>query len=99
MNMHYCGWVYVLSAIRRTLLAALIVLFLACPAFAQTPALRIMPLGDSITFGANTDGIGGGYRYPLYVALTNAGYTVELHRYADDDAPRWLRTGNQPSRS
>jgi autotransporter-associated beta strand protein len=37
-----------------------------------------MPLGDSITYGANNDGIGGGYRYPLYVALTNAGYTIDF---------------------
>lgn len=77
MNMHYCGWVNVLSAIRCTLLTTLILFFLACPAFAQTPTLRIMPLGDSITYGANRDGIGGGYRYPLYVALTNAGYMVD----------------------
>lgn len=36
-----------------------------------------MPLGDSITYGSNNDGIGGGYRYPLYVALTNAGYNID----------------------
>jgi len=33
-----------------------------------------MPLGDSITYGSSTP---GGYRYPLYVALTNAGYNVD----------------------
>ena len=37
-----------------------------------------MPLGDSITYGANNDGVGGGYRYPLYVALTNAGYNIDF---------------------
>ena len=42
---------------------------------AQTPPpVRIMPLGDSITLGTGTP---GGYRYPLYVALTNAGYNVD----------------------
>lgn len=43
-------------------------------ALAQTPAIRIMPLGDSITYGSSTP---GGYRYPLYVMLTNAGYNVD----------------------
>ena len=37
------------------------------------PPVRIMPLGDSITYGQP---IPGGYRYPLYVGLTNAGYNV-----------------------
>jgi lysophospholipase L1-like esterase len=39
------------------------------------PALRIMPLGDSITYGA---GAPGGYRAPLYQLLTNAGYHVDF---------------------
>jgi lysophospholipase L1-like esterase len=43
-------------------------------ALAQTP-VRIMPLGDSITYGSG--GTGGGYRVYLYTALTNAGYTVD----------------------
>ena len=40
---------------------------------AQDP-IRIMPLGDSITYGSST---AGGYRLPLYIALTNAGYNVD----------------------
>ena len=76
MSIHRCGSFY-LSTILHAPLAALIVLFSAHVAFSQTPTLRIMPLGDSITYGANSDGIGGGYRYPLYVALTNAGYNVD----------------------
>ncbi len=36
--------------------------------------IRIMPLGDSITYGSGTP---GGYRLPLYTALTNAGYVVD----------------------
>jgi len=37
--------------------------------------IRIMPLGDSITYGS---GAAGGYRLPLYAALTNAGYNVDF---------------------
>jgi hypothetical protein len=36
--------------------------FLAvAPVLSQPPPLRIMPLGDSITYGSNNDGVGGGY--------------------------------------
>ena len=41
---------------------------------ADTPSIRIMPVGDSITDGTP---VPGGYRAPLYVALTNAGYNVD----------------------
>ncbi len=41
----------------------------------QPPPIRIMPLGDSITYGSG--GTGGGYRLSLYTALTNAGYNVD----------------------
>jgi lysophospholipase L1-like esterase len=39
------------------------------------PAIRIMPLGDSITNGVSST---GGYRKPLYTLLTNAGYNVDF---------------------
>lgn len=39
------------------------------------PPVRILPLGDSITYGMSVD---GGYRWPLYQLLTNAGYTVDF---------------------
>ncbi len=39
------------------------------------PRLRVMPLGDSLTYGL---GAGGGYRAPLYPLLTNAGYSVDF---------------------
>ena len=61
----------------RFALFACAVMLATSSALSQPPPLRIMPLGDSITYGANNDGIGGGYRYPLYVALTNAGYNVD----------------------
>ncbi|MDR2849480.1 MAG: GDSL-type esterase/lipase family protein, partial [Verrucomicrobiota bacterium] len=60
-----------------SLCSAVLSLSALCLSGQTPPPLRIMPLGDSITYGANNDGIGGGYRYPLYVALTNAGYNVD----------------------
>lgn len=43
----------------------------------HTP-LRIMPLGDSITYGTDpNDGRAGGYRAPLRALLTDAGYSVD----------------------
>lgn len=52
---------------------------LASLASAQTPPIRIMPLGDSITNGSSFDSPdgSGGYRGPLYTSLTNAGYNVD----------------------
>jgi lysophospholipase L1-like esterase len=38
------------------------------------PPIVILPMGDSITYGQNAS---GGYRSPLYVSLTNAGYNTE----------------------
>jgi len=45
-----------------------------------TPPIRIMPLGDSITFGSSIEGapVPGGYRGPLYTSLTSAGYNVDF---------------------
>ena len=53
--------------------STLAALALTTAALSQPPPLRIMPLGDSITVGGN-----GGYRLPLYIALTNAGYNVDF---------------------
>jgi lysophospholipase L1-like esterase len=53
-------------------------LTLAPRSFGQAPPpLRIMPLGDSITFGSGGTANLGGYRGPLYTLLTSAGYTVD----------------------
>jgi lysophospholipase L1-like esterase len=46
----------------------------AAPTQAQTPPTRIVPLGDSITFGSS---VAGGYRKKLYDLLTTAGYNVD----------------------
>ena len=45
---------------------------LALPLLADP--IKIMPLGDSITYGMD---VPGGYRLPLYQKLTAAGYTVD----------------------
>lgn len=73
-----------LSQLRmRTILRAFARLLCACvfscAASAQTPPIRIMPLGDSITDGSSFDSPdgGGGYRLPLYNLLTSAGYNVD----------------------
>lgn len=44
-------------------------------ASAQTPPVRILPLGDSITFGT---GAPGGYRNKLHALLTADGYNVDF---------------------
>ncbi|MHA3773436.1 GDSL-type esterase/lipase family protein [Verrucomicrobiota bacterium sgz303538] len=59
-----------------TLLASFLCASLAT---AQTaPPIRIMPLGDSITYGSGGTANLGGYRGPLYTLLTNAGYNVDF---------------------
>jgi lysophospholipase L1-like esterase len=50
----------------------------ASAASPQAPSpIRIMPLGDSITYGTNSTGIVG-YRRPLYQLLIGAGYSVDF---------------------
>ena len=44
---------------------------------AQDP-IRIMPLGDSITYGSSNPPAPGGYRLPLYTNLVNLGYNVDM---------------------
>lgn len=51
----------------------------------EAPPLRILPLGDSITYGL---GAAGGYRAPLFQLLTNAGYQVDyVGTQSDNSAP------------
>ena len=57
--------------------------------------IRIMPLGDSITYGANT---AGGYRLPLYNLLTQANYSVDFvgseTGNGASDLPDWDHEGH-----
>jgi len=57
---------------------------LAVSALAAAPPVRILPLGDSITYGAGTP---GGYRWPLYQMLTSAGYSVEYTGTTTNNSP------------
>ncbi len=45
---------------------------------AQTPPVRIMPLGDSLTAGVGGVPVAGAYRNRLYSILTTAGYNVDF---------------------
>lgn len=79
-------------AIRHTLLAALVTLYLILPSTAHTGTtersyytcnrpIRIMPLGDSITQGAYSllaPNMDTGYRLPLYESLNRNGYYVDF---------------------
>jgi len=47
----------------------------ACVFASDAPPIRILPLGDSITYGAS---VPGGYRLPLHQLLTNAGFNVDF---------------------
>src|SRR5881296_3835059 len=54
-------------------------------AAAAPPSIRILPLGDSITYGY---AVSGGYRLPLYQLLTNGGYNVDFTgTQTDNGAP------------
>ena len=68
------------AGVAGTSLAA--VACMAGAAFADGPAIRILPFGDSITYGASANLVDpsftGGYRKPLYDLLTQAGYAVEF---------------------
>ncbi|MBN1763952.1 MAG: hypothetical protein JW860_01740 [Sedimentisphaerales bacterium] len=58
-------------------LVLLMVLMVILPGFAKVHGEdfgKVMPLGDSITFGANTP---GGYRDPLYQLLISKGHTLQ----------------------
>ena len=59
------------------LCAGVLVGMLAGPAVWAAP-VRIMPLGDSITYGVGDESNHGGYRGPLYDLLVNAGDAVDF---------------------
>ena len=57
--------------------ATLTSLLFATTAQGQPAPVRIMPLGDSITYGYSSLASPGGYRAPLFQLLTNAGFNVD----------------------
>jgi lysophospholipase L1-like esterase len=55
-------------------------------ALALEAPVRIMPLGDSLTFGEANTSVQGGYRNSLYGQLSTAGYNVDfVGTFSDDD--------------
>ena len=61
-------------------LAAVFTAVCSLSAFADrlaNPVLRVMPLGDSITYGSCSES-GGGYRAPLWQLLVNGNYNVDF---------------------
>ncbi|MGN0847353.1 MAG: GDSL-type esterase/lipase family protein, partial [Kiritimatiellia bacterium] len=64
----------------KALVALVVATLVSSSVFAartDNPTLRIMPLGDSITYGSCSEG-GGGYRAPLWRLLTNGNYNVDF---------------------
>ena len=58
-------------------LSSLLLGFVLLGVSAEAQLLRILPIGDSITFGSGGTAGLGGYRGPLYDSLSGAGYTVD----------------------
>jgi len=72
---------------RSVILFSLVVILVTFTHFFALAALtiRILPLGDSITYGSD---VPGGYRLPLYQLLTNAGFNVDfLGTQTNNSAP------------
>jgi lysophospholipase L1-like esterase len=72
---------------RLTVILLVLALAFASTAWAETLSpIRIMPLGDSITYGTNSTGTVG-YRRPLYLSLTGAGNNVDFVGSQTDGSP------------
>ena len=71
------GKAYFMKTCRRNGRLALLVTYMLSLAFVSSaaPPIRILPVGDSITYGS---GAPGGYRLRLYELLTAAGYNVDF---------------------
>ena len=66
------------NRVLRVILSALAVLALSGYVQAEGVTPRIMPLGDSITRGWYGSAYSWGYRRPLYVSLTGAGFNFDF---------------------
>ncbi len=68
----------------------------ATPCHATEPAVRILPLGDSLTSGVSFYPVQGAYRNSLYTQLTNLGYPVDfLGTFNDSSNPSLPDTDHQ----
>lgn len=64
--------------------------------FAVEPPLRILPLGDSLTYGVTTPSVQGGYRNHLHSLLTTANYNIDfVGTYSDDNNPALTDVNHQ----
>ena len=57
--------------------------------------LKIWPLGDSITYGANNEGYSGGYRHTVFTNLAAQGINVKMVGTASGNASSTLSTYGQ----
>jgi hypothetical protein len=87
LNQYRSSW----SASKRNLMAGAFIGLLFCvDSFAHAGiinkgvAVKIMPVGDSITEGKHTQ---GGYREPLYQMLKDNGYSVTFVGKEDNGDP------------
>jgi lysophospholipase L1-like esterase len=67
-------------------LLALVLAFVSIASADGPNPIRIMPLGDSITYGSQSAGTVG-YRRPLYQSLIGAGYSVDFVGSQTDGSP------------
>jgi lysophospholipase L1-like esterase len=67
-------------------LFALVLAFVSIASADGPNPIRIMPLGDSITYGSQSTGTVG-YRRPLYQSLVGAGYSVDFVGSQTDGSP------------
>ena len=67
-------------------LFGLLTLLALASTLTEAKAVRIMPLGDSITLGDGGAGGFGGYRRTLYFLLTGAGYSLDYLGTATDNS-------------
>jgi VCBS repeat-containing protein len=67
-----------LHRINRAFCMVMMALLCSLQLHAIEPPVRIMPLGDSLTYGEALTSTQGGYRNDLYDLLTNAGFNVDF---------------------
>ncbi len=70
-------WIWRVSSVFCIMLSLIVLLTFHGTAHAATAPVKIMPLGDSLTYGYNSSN-GGGYRLPLWNDLISQGANVDF---------------------
>jgi hypothetical protein len=83
MSIRLSGSNRLCSVACRWLLVGVGALLAVTPVLAQPPPLRIMPLGDSITYGSNNSGNRWRLPLPALRDTHQCGVQRRLHRHAD----------------